>query len=112
MKKKMIAVSYSSLAAINRKIYTELSKTYELTLLIPKEATFNNATQAADPTDAQDPEMLRLPLKGSNPRLHYLKGIWKVLRAKRPAYIFIENDPISAFCVVACVYKLFYGGKI
>src|SRR5262249_30716060 len=24
----------------------------------------------------------------------------------------IENDPISAFCLIACVYKLFHGGKI
>ncbi len=113
MKPKVVAVSYSSLVAINRKVYNELSKSCDLTLLIPEAALVNNKLQLADPKAADDPAAtIALPLKGGNPRLHYLIGMWGQLRKAKPEYIFIENDPMSAFCVVACMYKLFFGSRV
>jgi len=109
---KIVAISYSSFTAINRKVYSALATKSDLKLVIPRSLKFEKNLVDAEATHKDDPALIRLPLIASNPRLHYFKGLWKILRETRPDVIFIENDPISFLCLYCCFYKIFYGAKI
>jgi glycosyltransferase involved in cell wall biosynthesis len=112
MNPRLIVISFSSLTAINRKVYTILAEQYDLRLIIPASVTLGTFVKEAEPATNGDPSLLLLPLVGENPRIQYYKGIWKAIKKFKPDYIFIENDPISLLSSICCLYKLIWGARI
>jgi glycosyltransferase involved in cell wall biosynthesis len=99
----ILAISGSSVTAINRNVYVELKERgWRIELLVPNALPVSEtAVQKADPPRASDPVIHFEELKGTNPRLFFYPALEKILDELKPAVILLENDPVSRLAVDA-----------
>jgi len=107
----VLAVSWASFTAVNRAVYRELAQRgWSVELVIPARTRFGDAPQPATPDDP--PLHLLEPLRGGNARIGSFAGLLRLLEARRPRLVLLDNDPNSRMAAEVGAWARLRGAKL
>ena len=102
----VLAISPACHTAINRKVYSDmLSAGSSVVLVVPTEMRFGSKIVKADMPRDGDPEVNYLKLIGSNARINFFAGIFRVIKKYNPKYIVIDSDPASIMVLQIAIFS-------
>ncbi len=93
---KLVAISQPSFTAVNREIFRRLNNNgYEVSIVIPETIAYSSGIKKAQKIESDDPEIIFVKTKRSNPRLQKNIELSSILDRKKPDIVFLDNDPGS-----------------
>ena len=102
----VLAISTACHTAINRKVYSDmLTAGSSVVLVVPTEMRFGSKIVKADMPRDGDPEVNYLKLIGSNARINFFAGIFRVIKKYNPKYIVIDSDPASIMVLQIAIFS-------
>lgn len=92
----LLIVSSACFTSINRNIYKLFAqKGYSVAIIVPRMLEFGSVKKSADPPSKDDPLIIYLNLRGSNPRIYQYQDLIETFETKRPKRILLDTEPVS-----------------
>ena len=102
----VLVISTACHTAINRRVYSDmLSAGSSVVIVVPIEMRFGSKIVKADMPRDGDPDVNYLKLIGSNARINFFVGIFKVIKKYNPKYVVIDNDPASIMVLQIAIFS-------
>jgi glycosyltransferase involved in cell wall biosynthesis len=113
MQLRLLVVSHACVRAVNRAAYSHLLRMgWHVDLVVPRALDQNGGSSPCDPAGPDDPPLHALPLRGRNPRTYRFSGLSRLIRAQRPDWIVIDNDPQSILGVELALLRARAGFRL
>jgi glycosyltransferase involved in cell wall biosynthesis len=94
---KLLIISHAGIKQINRSVFRYLARSFpSVHVVIPESLMLSSGKQiTAEVARPDDPPLIRLKLKGRNPRTYTYVGLVDILNRIKPLVVILENDPVS-----------------
>ena len=113
---KLVAISQPSFTSVNREIFRRLNNNgYNVTVIIPETIKYSSGIKKAQKIESNDPDIIFVKTKRSNPRLQKIIGLTKILNDIKPNIVLQlltkgEDETDNDYEKLFLVYSYFRNG--
>jgi glycosyltransferase involved in cell wall biosynthesis len=110
---KLAVVSHPCVLKVNRGLSRALAaEGIDIHIVAPDHIVSDTTVVLCEPTDASDPPLTELPLRGFNARTYQFAGLLRAMRSFQPDAIYLENDPLSLMSIQLGLWSRRRGARL